>query len=72
MFLYYYLCHYYRLRSKIVLCVASSSITALLLPSSYTTYSRFWIPINLYKDSTYNISKSLNLAKLLRYTSLLI
>ena len=45
---------------------------ALLLPSSYTTYSRFQIPLNLYKESTCNISKSLNLAKLLYCTSLLI
>jgi PIF1-like helicase len=72
MFLYYYLYYYYRLYSKIVLYIASSSIIALLLPSSYTTYSYFWIPINLCKESTYNISKNLNLAKLLRRISLLI
>ena len=71
-FLYYYLCYYYRLRSKIILYVASSSITALLLPSSRTTYFRFQIPIDLHKESTYNISKNLNLAKLLRRISLLI
>ena len=61
-----------RLYSKIILYIASFSITALLLPNSYTTYSHFQIPLNLYKESTYNISKSLNLAKLLRYNSLLI
>ena len=72
MFLYYYLYYYYRSHSKIILCVASSSITALLLPSSYTAYSYFRIPINLYKESTCNISKSLNLAELLCRTSLLI
>jgi hypothetical protein len=72
MFLYYYLYYYYCLRGKIVLYVASSSITALLLPSGRTTYSRFRIPIDLHEESTYNISKNLNLAKLLRYTSLLI
>ena len=72
MFLYYYLYYYYRLYSKIILYIASSSIIALLLPSGRTAYSRFQIPINLYKESTYNISKNLNLAKLLYYTSLLI
>ena len=71
-FLYYCLCYYYRLRSKIILYIDSSSITALLLPSGYTTYSHFQIPFNLHEESTYNIPKSLNLAKLLCYTSLLI
>ena len=71
-FLYYCLYHYYYLRSKIILYIASSSITALLLPNSRTIHSYFWIPINLYKESACNVSKSLNLAKLLYYTSLLI
>ena len=71
-FLYRCLYYYYRSRSKIILYIASSSIIALLLPSSYTAYSCFQILIDLYKESTYNISKSLNLAKLLYYTSLLI
>ena len=71
-FLYYYLYYYYRLYSKIILYIAFSGITALLLPGGYTTYSYFWIPINLYKESTCNVSKSLNLAKFLCYTSLLI
>ena len=71
-FLYYCLYYYYRSRSKIVFCIAFSSIMALLLPGGRTAHSHFQIPINLYKESTYNISKSLNLAELLRRTSLLI
>ena len=71
-FLYYCLCYYYCLYSKIVLYITFTGIVALLLPSSCTAHSRFWIPINLYKEFTYNISKNLNLAKLLYYTSLLI
>ena len=71
-FLYYCLYHYYRSRGNIIFYIASSSITALLLPTTYTTYSCFQISINLYKESTYNISKRSNLAKLLYYTSLLI
>jgi hypothetical protein len=72
MFLYYYLYHYYRLRGKIVLYIASFSIAALLLPRGRTAHFRFRIPINLYEESTYNISNRLNLAELLRRTSLLI
>ena len=71
-FLYYCLCYYYCLHSKIILYIISTGITALLLLSSYTAYSCFQIPIDLYKESTCNISKNLNLAKLLRHTSLLI
>ena len=71
-FLYRCLCHYYRSRGKIVLCVASSGIAALLLPGGRTAHSRFRIPLDLYEESTCNISKSSNLAKLLRCTSLLI
>ena len=71
-FLYCCLCHYYCLYSKIVLYIAFTGIIALLLPSSCTAYSRFWIPIDLYKESICNISKNLNLAELLRYTSLLL
>ena len=52
--------------------MASLGIAALLLPSRRMAYSRFWIPLNLHKESTCNIFKSLNLAELLRYTSLLI
>ena len=71
-FLYRCLCHYYRSRGKIVLCVASSGIAALLLPGGRTAHSRFRIPIDLHEESTCNVSKNSNLAELLRRTSLLI
>ena len=71
-FLYRCLFHYYHLRGKIVLYIASLGIAALLLPSGRTAHSRFWIPLDLYKKSTCSVSKSLNLAELLHYTSLLI
>ena len=45
---------------------------ALLLPGGRTAHSCFWIPIDLYKEFTCNISKNLNLTELLYYTSLLI
>jgi DNA replication protein DnaC len=38
-FLYKALCYYYRARGKVVLCVASTGIAALLLPDGRTLYS---------------------------------
>ena len=52
--------------------MAFLGIAALLLPGRRTAHSRFQIPFNLHKEFTYNVSKSLNLAKLLQRTSLLI
>ncbi|KAK9075082.1 hypothetical protein SSX86_003401 [Deinandra increscens subsp. villosa] len=62
------------LRSKgdIVLAVAASGIASLLLPGGRTAHSRFRLPIDLTKFSTYNISKNTNLAKLLIDTKLII
>jgi len=41
MYLYQTLCHKLRSLHKIVLCVASSGIAALLLPGSRTAHSTF-------------------------------
>ncbi|KAK9671842.1 hypothetical protein RND81_12G058200 [Saponaria officinalis] len=57
---------------KIVLNVASSGIAALLLPGGRTAHSRFEIPIELFYNSTCNISQNTQLAELLRKTSLII
>ena len=46
-FLYQVLCHALPLQNKIVLCVASSGIAALLLPGGRTAHSCFKIPINI-------------------------
>lgn len=71
-FLYRCICHYYRSRGRIVLCVASSGIAALLLPGGRTAHSRFRIPIDLHKESVCNVPKDSQLAQLLRSTALII
>jgi len=71
-FLYKCLCYFYRAQRKIVLCVASSGIAALLLPGSRTAYSRFAIPLNIHELSVCWISKNTQLADLIRQTSLII
>ena len=71
-FLYKCLCSYYRGQGKIVLCVASSGIAALLLPGGRTAHSRFAIPLHINEISTCNIGKNTHLAQLIRQTSLLI
>ncbi|CAN1183043.1 hypothetical protein LINPERPRIM_LOCUS583 [Linum perenne] len=62
-----------KLRSvkKIVLCVASSSIAALLMTGGRTTHSRFHIPIDIHSTSTCHIEQDGDLAELLRNTSLI-
>ena len=71
-FLYKCICSYYRGQGKIVLCVASSGIAALLLPGGRTAHSRFAIPIDIHEASTCNIGKNTQLADLIRQTSLII
>ena len=71
-FLYKCLCHHYYALGKIFFCIASSGIAVLLLPSGWTSYSRFKIPLEAHRSSTYTISKTSNLADLLRQTSLII
>jgi hypothetical protein len=71
-FLYRGLCHYYRGKGQIVLCVASSGIASLLLPGGTTAHSRFKIPLDISEQSTCGVSKSSDLANLLQRTSLII
>jgi len=71
-FLYKCICHDYRSQGKIVLCIASSGIAALLLPSGRTVHSRFSIPLEINKESVYHIRKNTQLADLLGQTSLII
>jgi len=71
-FLYRGLCHYFRSLGRIVLCVASSGIAALLLPGGTTAHSRFRIPLDLHPDSVCNVSKNSQVAELFRQTELVI
>ncbi|CAN1799646.1 ATP-dependent DNA helicase PIF1 [Linum perenne] len=63
-----------KLRSerKVVLCVASSGIAALLMIGGRTTHSRFHIPVDVHSTSTCHIEQDSDLAELIRNTSLII
>nr|GEV70818.1 DNA helicase [Tanacetum cinerariifolium] len=61
-----------RSEEKIVLVVASSGITSLLLPSDRTAHSWFQLPLTLKDESTCHIKKNSQLADLLRRTNLII
>ncbi|KAF8758703.1 Helitron helicase-like domain at N-terminus [Rhizoctonia solani] len=71
-FLYRTLCTTLRAQGKIVICVASSGLAALLLPGGKTSHSVFKIPIEIKEDSTCNISKRSELAALIARTDLII
>ena len=71
-FLYKTLYHYYRGQGKVVLCVASTGIAALLLPDGRTSHSQFRIPLELDESSVSTITKTSRLGALLRSTDLII
>ena len=72
-YIYQTICHRLCSQGKIILCVASSGIAALLLPGGYTAHSTFHIPIdNLLPKSICNISKQDKHAKLLHSVDLII
>ncbi|POS82486.1 hypothetical protein EPUL_006714, partial [Erysiphe pulchra] len=71
-FLYKTPCSQFRSEGKIVLCVASSGIAALLLPNGRTAHSLFKIPIACTDDSVCRIPAQSQLANLLRRTALII
>lgn len=66
------ICHKLRGEGKIVLCVASSGIAALLLQDGQTAHSCFKIPIDVHEESVCNIKKSTIQADLLKETDLII
>jgi hypothetical protein len=72
-FVYNTVCHRLRAEGKIVLCVASSGVAALLLPGGRTAHSTFRIPIdNLDAESLCHISKQDKRAQLLQAIDLII
>ena len=71
-FLYNTLCHAFRSRSLLVLCVAYSGIAAQLLPGGRTAHSTFKIPFDIMDDSVCSIPKNSSLADLLKTATLLI
>ena len=71
-FLYRTIYRQLRSEGKIVLCVASSGIAAILLPRGLTAHSRFRIPLALDEASTCNIAPRSQLGELLRAVDLII
>jgi hypothetical protein len=71
-YLYNTLCYHLRSQQKIVLCVASSGIAALLLMGGRTSHSCFKIPIPIHESSVCNIPKRSHLAELIQKTDLVI
>jgi hypothetical protein len=71
-FVYNTLCDTIRAQAKIVLCVASSGIAALLLSGGRTAHSRFKVPLDIHEDSVCAIPPTSQLAGLLRKTDLII
>ena len=65
-YVYTTLCHQLQSQRKVVLCVASSGIAALLLPGSWTAHLTFKIPISGLNDTSFcNIAKDSQQAVLL-------
>jgi hypothetical protein len=71
-FVYNTLCYALRAQGKIVLCVASSGIAALLLIGGRTSHSRFKIPILIHESSMCSIKKNSMEAELIRKADLVI
>jgi hypothetical protein len=71
-YLYNTLCYHLRSQQKIVLCVASSGIAALLLKGGHTAHSCFKIPIPCHESSVCGFSKTSTMAQLIRDTDLVI
>ena len=63
---------YLRAKRKIVLTVASSGVSSLLLPNGRTAHSRFRIPIDIDELSICDIKRGTKIAELLTQTDLII
>ena len=71
-YLYNTLCYHLRSQHKIVLCVASSGIAALLLQGGRTSHSAFKIPIPCHESTVCNFAKNSHLGELIRVADLVI
>ncbi|CAL1412045.1 unnamed protein product [Linum trigynum] len=71
-FLWRAICEQLRFEKKIVLCVASSGIAALLMVGGRTAHSRFHIPLDGDIKSTCNIEQGSEVAELILNASLII
>ncbi|CAL1390629.1 unnamed protein product [Linum trigynum] len=71
-FLWRAICEQLRFEKRIVLCVASSGIAALLMVGGRTAHSRFHIPLDCDTKSTCNIEQGSKVAELILNASLII
>jgi PIF1-like helicase/Helitron helicase-like domain at N-terminus len=71
-YVYNTLCYDMRSNVRIVLCVASSGIAAILLKGGRTVHLRFKVPIPINESSFCNIPKTSQLADLIRRADLVI
>lgn len=71
-FLYHVLCNHFRAQGQIVLCVASSSIAAELLPGGRTSHSRFQIPLMLHENSITMVNAGSHAADLIHRAALIV
>ncbi|CAH1764769.1 13608_t:CDS:1, partial [Entrophospora sp. SA101] len=71
-YLYDCLLAYVQANNRIALAVASSGIASLLLHDGCTTHSHFKVTIPINENTTCNIKKCTDLAKLLQETILVV
>ena len=71
-YIYNTLCYFLCGQHKILICVTSSGIAALLIIGGRTSHSCFKIPINIHETSTCQFSKDSFLAALIRLADLII
>ncbi|TFK17038.1 hypothetical protein FA15DRAFT_555432, partial [Coprinopsis marcescibilis] len=64
-YIYNTLCYHLRGQGRIVLCVASSGIAALLLMGGRTSHSTFRVPILIHESSLCSITKNSDLGELI-------
>jgi hypothetical protein len=66
------LCYFLRGQLKIVLCVASSGIAALLIQGGRTVHSMFKVPLQINDESTCHIPKNSEMGELIRNADVVI
>ena len=69
---YNILCYHFCSQGKVVLCVASLGIAALLLIGGRTPHSCFKIPLKIHEESVCSFPKNGEIADLLHITDLII
>ena len=71
-YLYNGIAAYYRAQGKVVICVATSGIAAVLLDGGQTAHSVFKIPLHITTESTCRIAINSEIADLIRVAYIVI